>query len=134
MWLEKSQKFGKLFAKVYSKEDVTPYLHVFVYHVGYYVEHYGSMEMYANYAIESHHKSNKDAIKHNTNGFSNNDDPNKSVQMQQLRLSVRKTRARFQRTPKKASRRGRPKKAKTNWTTTILAEPDFDLDSPFLTS
>eukprot|EP00026_Physarum_polycephalum_P004014 Phypoly_transcript_04031.p6 GENE.Phypoly_transcript_04031~~Phypoly_transcript_04031.p6 ORF type:complete len:106 (-),score=11.53 Phypoly_transcript_04031:1080-1397(-) len=39
-WLEKARAFGHLYATVYCPEDVTPYIHVFVYHVGFYLEKY----------------------------------------------------------------------------------------------
>ena len=39
-WLEKARAWGALYVSVYSPEDVTPYLHVFVYHVGFFLEKY----------------------------------------------------------------------------------------------
>ncbi len=39
-WLDKAHAFGNLYRKIYSPEDVTPYLHVFVYHIGFYIEKY----------------------------------------------------------------------------------------------
>ncbi len=51
-WQEEAQQFGKAFVAYYCNEDVTPYIHVFVYHVGYFLEHYQSIERFGNYAIE----------------------------------------------------------------------------------
>lgn len=66
-WLYEARQFGMAFVKRYPKEDVTPYIHVFVYHVGFYLERFGSLEKFANYAIESQHFLNK---KTHTNGYS----------------------------------------------------------------
>lgn len=39
-WKAKARAFAQLFCEVYYDEAVTPYLHVFVYHIGYYIEKY----------------------------------------------------------------------------------------------
>jgi hypothetical protein len=39
-WLGWARTFGVEFTALYSDEDVTPYLHVFVYHIGYFLETY----------------------------------------------------------------------------------------------
>lgn len=68
-WLKKACEFGNNFKHLYSAEDVTPYLHLFVYHFGYYLENLGNIEIFANYAIEGHHKSNKAISTSATNGY-----------------------------------------------------------------
>lgn len=69
-WLAKARIFGKNFVTIYSAEDVTPYCHVFIYHLGFYLEKYGSVEKFANYAIECRVRFNKRLITTATNGFS----------------------------------------------------------------
>ena len=71
-WLEKARAFGTLFGKVYAKEAVTSYLHLFVYHLGFFLEKYGGIEMLANYGIEGMHAVNKRVISRATNGLSRN--------------------------------------------------------------
>ncbi len=66
-WRQEVSKFAQIFASTYSREDVTPYIHILVYHVGFYLERYRSLEMFANYPIETVHFINKHI---NTNGLS----------------------------------------------------------------
>lgn len=40
-------------------KEVTPYIHVFVQHLGFYLERYGSLEKFANYSTETQHYVNK---------------------------------------------------------------------------
>lgn len=68
-WRNKARAFGTLFVSRYGSEEVTPYIHVFVYHVGYYIERYDSLEKFANYASESKHQINKKVLKRGTSGF-----------------------------------------------------------------
>jgi hypothetical protein len=49
---------------------VTLYMHVFVYHLGYYLEQYSSIELLANYATEGRYKYNKQVLVSATNGWS----------------------------------------------------------------
>lgn len=36
-WIAKSRAYAKKFTSVYAKEDTTPYLHLLVYHAGFYI-------------------------------------------------------------------------------------------------
>lgn len=56
MWREKARSWGKKFLTIYPGEDITPYMHVFIYHYGYFIEKYGSIERFANFSIESLHQ------------------------------------------------------------------------------
>lgn len=88
-WLTKARQFGKTFVHRYQAEDVTPYLHVFIYHVGYYLSKYGCLEMFANYGIEGRHRYNKRIITTGTNGYSTQ--RTQEITLQQLQRSTRET-------------------------------------------
>lgn len=53
----------------YGGEEVTPYIHVFVYHVGFFLEKFGCLERFANYATETWHSRDKKVMKGATSGF-----------------------------------------------------------------
>lgn len=69
-WLNKAKQFGGTFLELYEPEEITPYIHVLIYHVGFYLEHYGNLEVFANMAIEGRVKYTKQLIATATNGFS----------------------------------------------------------------
>ena len=58
-WQKLAVEFAKSFVARYQGAAVTPYMHVFVYHVGHFMKKLGSIESFANYDIESWHKINK---------------------------------------------------------------------------
>jgi hypothetical protein len=58
-WQRLAVEFAKSFIARYQGTAVTPYMHVFVYHVGHFMKKLGSIESFANYDIESWHKINK---------------------------------------------------------------------------
>ena len=91
-WTNMAKMFGNKFITCYSKEDVTPYLHVHIYHVGYFLEKYKNLELFANYIIKGHHKYNKGVICTTTSGFSRADGPH-NIQYQQLTCSWREHQA-----------------------------------------
>jgi len=66
-WLHEAQQWGQLFISLYGKEDVTPYMHVFVYHVGWYLEWYHGIEKFATFALEAKHAKNKAQYNCSTN-------------------------------------------------------------------
>ena len=68
-WCNLARKFGDAFLDVYTSESVTPYMHVFIYHVEHFLKVIGPIEVWANYDIEGWHRINKSAIKHMTSGF-----------------------------------------------------------------
>jgi hypothetical protein len=88
-WLCMSKQFSTNFTARYCDEDVTLYIHVFVYHIGYYLEKYGNLELFTNYTIEGHHHYNKVAIQSGTNDFSNADSAH-NLQYQLLTYSWQK--------------------------------------------
>lgn len=90
-WLAKAKIFANNYLKRYCAEDITPYIHVFVYHVGYYLEKYGNLEIFANYAIEGRHHYNKQVIASASNGFGRADGA-RNIQYQQLTRSLREDR------------------------------------------
>jgi len=55
-WLLESKAWMRQFLALYGDENVTPYMHVFVYHTGYFLERYRSVELYANYSLEGGHQ------------------------------------------------------------------------------
>ncbi|KAL6078437.1 hypothetical protein QOT17_001609 [Balamuthia mandrillaris] len=83
-WLELAQEFGTKFTQAFGNEEVTPYIHVFIYHLGFFLEKYGSVERFANYATESRHFQNKHIP---TNGHSIQGSDKKNFCYQQLAYS-----------------------------------------------
>lgn len=77
----------------YSKKEVTPYLHILIYHIGYYRERYGGLEKYGNFAIEGRHQWNKSAIRTGTSQFSKHGEP---LPMQLLKRSARETKVQLE--------------------------------------
>lgn len=69
-WLLQARGFGKLFTQTYEARNTTPYIHIFVYHLGYFLEHYHGVEKFANYALECKHRTNKIQMHGGTSGFS----------------------------------------------------------------
>jgi hypothetical protein len=68
-WLEEAKPFGKAFTARYTKQEVTTYIHLFIYHVGFYLEKYESIEIFANVATESMHSLNKDNLGRSCSGI-----------------------------------------------------------------
>lgn len=66
-WLHEARKWGQLFVRLYCKEDVTPYIHIFVYHIGWYLERYHGIEKFATFALEAKHAENKARYNRSTN-------------------------------------------------------------------
>jgi hypothetical protein len=58
-WKVEVWELGWLYVKCWGQDEVTPYLHVFIYHIGYYLEQYGGIEKFGNYALEGKHSCNK---------------------------------------------------------------------------
>jgi hypothetical protein len=85
-WRAQAIEFGKAFVKAYSKEDVTTYLHIFVYHYGFFLERYNGLEKFANYALEGKHRVLKQILARGTSGFSHG--PSEAAR-QQLAALVR---------------------------------------------
>jgi len=70
-WLRNAKRWGSIFVNRYGPEEVTPYIHCFVYHLGRIIEKYGSIEKYANYPIEACHQKNKKYYKGITKRYKN---------------------------------------------------------------
>ncbi len=68
-WRDEAKELGRAIIKLYGREEITPYLHVFIYHVGYFLEHYGGIEKYGNYALEGKHSTNKRILTKMTSRF-----------------------------------------------------------------
>jgi hypothetical protein len=62
VWTLRARKWGNALVRLYNPSAVTPYIHLFVYHFGTYLGLYDSVEMFANYAIESKHKTIKQRL------------------------------------------------------------------------
>jgi hypothetical protein len=89
-WQHCARRFGALYAARYLPEKTTPYMHVFVYHVGYFLKKLGNIECFANYDIESWHKINKRVKSFATVAFGGRTDPTKnSLGRQQLQYQHR---------------------------------------------
>ena len=68
-WKIDAKEYANLFIQCYGAAAVTPYIHVFVYHLGFYLETYDGVEKFANYPIEGCHLENKRNFQHSTNKF-----------------------------------------------------------------
>lgn len=68
-WRRKARKFGRAFVRVYQAEDVTTYIHIFVYHYGYFLERYGGLEKFSNFALEGKHSVAKRILARGTSHF-----------------------------------------------------------------
>lgn len=67
---------------------MTPYLHQFVYHLGYYLKTCGSLEALANFAIEGKHRQNKKTIRAASSGQSRKENL-ENAQYQQIARTAR---------------------------------------------
>ena len=117
-WCIQARTWGINFTKCYCEEDVTPYMHVLIYHIGFYLAKYKSVERYANYAIEGKHQENKHTFAQASSGFSRGE---KSAAQQQLQGDLRFVI--HSRTFNKSNDNiQRPtKRQKENWSTKTLA-------------
>jgi len=62
-WTRRARSWASTLVTIYDKMEVTPYLHVFVYHLGFFLVECDSVERFANYSIENKHQSAKDRRK-----------------------------------------------------------------------
>lgn len=69
-WLKEARAFGEAFVDANEPEDVTTYLHIFVYHYGFFLATYNGIEKFANYALEGKHSVVKRILAFNTARFS----------------------------------------------------------------
>ena len=91
-WTELAREFGKAYLARYLDESVTPYLHVFVYHVGFFLKNVCPIEMFANYDIESWHQINKRIKSRASSGFGGKKLGLKStLPYQQMKYAARQT-------------------------------------------
>jgi len=67
-WRLRARNWGSDLIGNYNAAAITPYIHLFIYHIGAYLEEYGSVEKFANYAIESKHKTIKGRLYGGTRG------------------------------------------------------------------
>jgi H+/gluconate symporter-like permease len=68
-WLTHAQEFGQAFIDVYQAEDVTTYIHIFMFHFGFFLDKYNSLEKFANYALEGKHSVIKWILAYSSSGF-----------------------------------------------------------------
>ena len=52
LWKERAKIFAVDYSACIHGEDVTTYLHVFVYHYGFFIKQYGGLEVFGNYSVE----------------------------------------------------------------------------------
>ncbi len=69
-WKAQGRSLGQAFVAAYTQEDVTTYLHIFVYHYGYFLATYDGIEKFANFDLEGKHSVIKRILAHSTSGFS----------------------------------------------------------------
>lgn len=88
-WCDLARKFGDVFLNVYTSESVTPYMHVFIYHVEHFLKTVGPIEVWANYDIEGWHRINKSTIKYMTSGFGGSKKKPYGLPTEQLNAAIR---------------------------------------------
>jgi hypothetical protein len=88
-WLRLARSFGDKFTRRYSEEEVTPYIHTFISHLGFFLERYSGIERFANYGTEGRHSCNKCVVKGATSGFRKSRSDPDDVCYQQLAYSRR---------------------------------------------
>ncbi len=94
VWRESARVFAQNFCLIYEDEDVTPYLHQFVYHVGFFLKTCGSLEPLANFALEGKHRQNKRTVHSASSGHSRMN-IFKNITYQQLARTTRMELANF---------------------------------------
>ncbi|ELR23713.1 uncharacterized protein ACA1_073570 [Acanthamoeba castellanii str. Neff] len=68
-WLTRAREFGQAFVDAYQAEDVTTYIHIFVFHFGFFLDKYNGLEKFANYALEGKHSVIKRILAYGSSGF-----------------------------------------------------------------
>jgi hypothetical protein len=68
-WREEARRWGRLVVHLYGKEEVTPYIHIFIYHLGYFLERYSGLEKFTNFVLEGKHTMNKKMFQSAMNRF-----------------------------------------------------------------
>ncbi len=115
-WLKQAKSFGEKYVSRYGSEEVTPYMHVFIYHLGFYMERYGGIERFANYASESKHQENKKAIRRGTSGFEGSHKTKETrLGAQLLKRDIRMKLLQKYNVVKKPRRRRKAKGEKAKW-------------------
>eukprot|EP01133_Synstelium_polycarpum_P021511 gene21511-25835_t len=60
-WISRSLVFGANIQRIFNNRS-TSYLHMFVFHMGWFIEQYGCMDKYANYGLEGRHQIHKEYV------------------------------------------------------------------------
>ncbi|KAL6048928.1 hypothetical protein QOT17_020767 [Balamuthia mandrillaris] len=68
-WKQEAKVFLQAFIQAWNGRDVTTYIHVFVDHLGYWLEREGSVEKFSNFGIETTHADLKRMMTQSTQGF-----------------------------------------------------------------
>ncbi len=111
-WTDTARQFADAITDRFPEENaITPYIHVFVYHVGYFLQKLGNIECFANYDIESWHRKNKMVKNLATPGFGGR---GTTLPVQQLQHQQRTKRRREQ--PEEKTDEPAPKKQRIAWT------------------
>jgi hypothetical protein len=117
-WISMAKEFGIALVTARGPKAITTYVHVFIYHVGFFLEKYGSIEMFANYGIEGLVRKLKKILANSTNGFSLvGKKGRKSATYQQLATLCRIKLGALPLWMQEAA-----KKSRQNWTTVQLTE------------
>ena len=121
-WLEYARSFGTAFMHCFHLEDITSYIHVFMYHLGYFLKKYNGIEKFANFVDESKHRENKTNLFHGTSVFRYGES---GAAYQQLCASVcNESHGLFGRLNQSTRKR---KRAKDTWRTrTISITPQYE--------
>ena len=87
-WDSLGHQFMEAFVKRYSPEKFTPYMHVFVSHIGFFLKEYKEIESFANYDIETKNADNKAFVQRGSNRFGGATDRS-GIAVQQLQREFR---------------------------------------------
>jgi hypothetical protein len=120
-WIAEAIPFGQVFVDRYCAEEITTYIHIFIYHIGFFLAKFNSVEKFANYAIEGMHSVNKTNQRHQTSNFKNT--PNSNITKQQLQITFREDWYQFHNIlskPPSKYTHTTPKRKRESWATKTL--------------
>ncbi len=55
-WLDEAHPFIQAFCTAYRRKQVMTYMHIFVYHYGFFLQTYHSIKKFVNYALKGKHQ------------------------------------------------------------------------------
>lgn len=124
-WQTMARDLGRQWVSAFGESEVTTYLHIFIYHFGFFLEKYSSIERFANFAIEGTVGKTKKNLQNATSGFKSTEGQH-SAAAQQLEVSFRNEKHALSGLLKDPRKHREGKKNKRDWATEMLeVHPDL---------